>query len=97
MRKFIVLMVGFVLLLTACSPAGQPEPTSWPESVGWETALEILRSGHVEGVAQLHDLTVTFTMDDGSQIKTVEPVIDEIFREVERCGQPCEGIWLATE
>jgi hypothetical protein len=48
-------------------------------------------------VAQLHSLDVTLTMKDGSQIDTVEPTIDAIFQEVEKCGQPCSQIVLATE
>jgi hypothetical protein len=87
----------FVILLAACSAAPQADPTPWPEQVDWHTAVEILQGGHVEAVMQLHNLSVTFLMDDGSQIKTVEPSIDDIFREVDLCGKPCEGITLATE
>jgi hypothetical protein len=97
MKKIIVTFTLLILLLAACSAVEQPDPTPWPETVDWETAIEILNSGHVVGVAQLHDLTVYLEMDDGSQIKTVEPSIDEIFNEVAKCGQPCEGMVLATE
>jgi hypothetical protein len=85
------------IILAACSLSPQPDSTPWPEQVDWPTAVEILHGGHVEAVMQLHNLSVTFLMDDGSQIKTVEPVIDEIFLEVDLCGKPCQGITLATE
>jgi hypothetical protein len=97
MKKIIATFTLLILLLAACSAVEQPNPTPWPENVDWETAIEILNSGHVVQVVQLHNLSVTFTMDDGSQIKTVEPVIDEIFNEVTKCGKPCEGMVLATE
>jgi hypothetical protein len=96
-QKLSITAVMVAILLVGCSIAGQPEPTPWPETVDWETAVEILQSGKVVAVSQLHNLSVTLEMDDGSLIETVEPVIDEIFREIELCGSPCEGILLATE
>jgi len=36
-------------------------------------------------------------MKNGTEIHTVEPTIDAIFHEVEKCGQPCSQIMLATE
>lgn len=97
MKKISVALTLLILLLAACSTAPQADPTPWPDTVNWETAIEILNSGHVVGVAQLHNLTVYLEMDDGSQITTVEPTIDEIFNEITKCGQPCEGMVLATE
>jgi hypothetical protein len=48
-------------------------------------------------VTQLHSLEVTITMEDGSEIRTVEPYIDAIFEEVQACGEPCGEIALVTE
>ena len=67
------------------------------EAVDWDTAVRILNSGEVEMVVQLHSLVVTLTMKDGSQIRTLEPRIDAIFVEIEKCGSPCRQIILATE
>ncbi|MGD2027762.1 MAG: hypothetical protein PVI99_08100 [Anaerolineales bacterium] len=93
---FIVLLVS--ILLTACGAgAGDAEPTPLPEEVDWPAAITILRSGDVEQVFQLHDLTVTLVMKDGQEVKTVEPTIDAIFDEVQQCGAPCSDIILATE
>ena len=83
-------------LLSGCE-VFQTDSTSYPSEVDWGTAVEILNTGQVEMVAQLHSLEVTLTMKDGSQIHTVEPVIDAIFQEVHKCGRPCSQIVLATE
>ncbi len=86
----------FALLASGCGRT-QLEPTPYPSEVDWETAVEILNTGEVEMVTQLHSLEVTLTMNDGTQIHTLEPTIDAIFQEVEKCGQPCRQIILATE
>jgi hypothetical protein len=91
----LFLMI-FALLLSACG-GSQVEPTPYPSEVDWETAVEILNTGEVEMVTQLHSLDVTLTMKDGTEVHTVEPTIDAIFQEVEKCGQPCSQIMLATE
>jgi len=94
-RGAIVLLL-FALLVSACGGT-QVEPTPYPSEVDWETAVEILNSGEVEMVAQLHNLDVMLTLKDGTEIHTVEPTIDAIFQEVEKCGQNCSQILLATE
>jgi hypothetical protein len=93
-RMFALLLV---LLLVSCSAATEVPPTPYPEGVNWETAVEILNSGNVEMVVQLHSLDVIFTMKDGPEIQTVEPTIDAIFAEIEKCGLPCSQIAVATE
>lgn len=95
-KKWPSALVLSALLLAGCG-LGQADPTHYPSEVNWKTAVEILNTGEVEMVAQLHSLDVTLTMKDGSQIDTVEPTIDAIFQEVEKCGQPCSQIVLATE
>jgi hypothetical protein len=73
------------------------EPIPYPSEVDWETAVEILKTGEVKMVTQLHRLEVTLTMNNGTQIHTMEPTSDAIFQEVEKCDQPCRQIILATE
>ncbi len=90
---FLILTLGFVLV--ACGPT--PTPTPYPSEVDWEAAVEIIHSGQVEVIAQLHSLDVTLTMKDGSDIHTIEPFIDAVFQEVDKCGKPCSTIILATE
>ncbi len=71
--------------------------TSSSNEVDWQTVVEILNTGQVTEVFQTHSLHVTLTLADGSEIKTVEPSIDEIFREIELCGDICSNIILVTE
>lgn len=91
-----LLALIFALMLTACAGI-KVESTPYPSEVGWELAVEILNSGEVEMVAQLHSLDVYLTLKDGTEIHTVEPVIDAIFQEVDKCGRPCGDLVLATE
>ena len=102
MDKNKIYRLAYALLLfaflAACSGAGaEATPTPYPGEVDWETAVEILNSGDVEMVVQLHSLDVTLTMEDGSEIHTVEPRIDAVFEEIQKCGEPCSDIALATE
>lgn len=94
--RAILSLLWIALLVSACGGT-QVEPTPYPGEVDWETAVEILNTGEVEMVAQLHSLDVILTLKDGTEIHTVEPTIDAIFQEVEKCGQPCSQILLATE
>ncbi len=99
----ILIFVIAGLLLAACgSQAEAPEataPVDFPSEreVTWDEAIEILNSGHVVQIAQSHSLDVQLTLDDGTNIRTTEPGIDDIFDEVTKCGDPCSTIILATE
>jgi len=93
--RFLLGLFLFILLLTT-GRTGTPA-TPYPSKVEWETAVEILNTGNVEMVVQLHNLDITLTMKDGSEIHTVEPTIDAIFKEVQKCGEPCSQIMIATE
>jgi hypothetical protein len=94
--RMMLALLWIALLVAACGET-QVDPTPYPSEVDWETAIEILSTGEVEMVAQLHSLDVILTMKSGAEIHTVEPTIDAIFQEVEQCGQPCNQILLATE
>jgi hypothetical protein len=99
------LMIGvlliFAVVLAACSsnvePTLPPDNQGYPSLVEWKFAVELLYTGDVVGIAQLHNLTVYIEMEDGSVIKSVEPQIDAIFHEIEKCGRPCKNIVLTTE
>lgn len=96
----ILIFVIAGLLLAACgSQAEAPEVTDPADfrEVTWDEAIEILNSGHVVAIAQSHSLDVQLTLDDGTNIRTTEPGIDDIFDEVTKCGDPCATILLATE
>ncbi len=84
------------------SPLAAPEsplagPDAGEEVIPWTEALALLQSGQVEFAAQSHSLDVMLTLEDGTIIMTREPAIDDLFRAIEECGEPCADIALATE
>jgi hypothetical protein len=97
------LFILAVFVLGACSPTPDPEvfndPVAMPcdEEVPWNQAIEILNSGQVESVLQLHSLEVSFVLKNGCRIRTIEPRIDDILEEVRKCGELCAMIPLGTE
>jgi hypothetical protein len=93
----LIALLAFTYTRTI-NPASEPnQSTNWPDEVDWPTAIEIINSGQVTEVIQLHNLEVKLTLEEGIQIKTIEPVIDEIFIEIELCGDICSDIQLITE
>ena len=94
-KRWWLLIVILGMMVAGCG--GAKDETAQDRTVSWVEAIEILNSGEVVGVYQLHSLEVTLELRNGSMITTREPNIDDIFREVERCGSPCQGIMLATE
>lgn len=100
MKKLHAILALVAMIVSGCAALGDtPNPTaaSCSGEVLWETAVEILNSGEVETVVQLHNLEVTLVLKDGTSINTVEPIVDAIFEEVDKYGQPCENLILATE
>jgi hypothetical protein len=84
---------------TSVPPTATPVPAT-PESaseVPWPVAEEMILNGEVRQVTQLHSLEVTLYLWDGREVVTMEPKIDEVFRVIERCGEPCSDILMATE
>ena len=98
----IVIFFGLLVLLGCTFPGksdpieNDPVPNSLKE-VEWSEAIEILNSGQIVQVFQSHSLVVILTLENGSQIKTIEPIIDEVFNEIELCGEPCSEMILITE
>mgnify|MGYP005839310271 CR=1 FL=1 len=86
----IILTVYFYLTML-------PEEPRVERNVSWDDAVTILNRGDVEQVFQTHDLQVILTLEDGTTLHTTEPEIDLIFEEVQKCGEACEDIVLATE
>ena len=103
MKKQLIIDVLFLFAvgIAACTLTAEPTlpPTGegYPSEVEWEFAVELLYTGDVVGISQLHNLTVYLEMEDGSVVKTIEPQIDAIFHEIEKCGQLCKDIVLTTE
>ena len=97
----VLVFILFTIAMTSCSPQAiaspTPTPNPFPGQVGWNTAVDIIHSGQVEMVVQLHSLDVTLILKDGTEIHTIEPTIDAVFQEIDKCGLPCSEIILATE
>ena len=93
MKRTMLFFFLALLLLAACAPAVPQEG----QTISWERAVELLNSGQVTMVVQLHSLEVTLTLKSGVTVKTIEPNIDAIFDEIQKCGEPCAGIVQATE
>ncbi len=65
--------------------------------VSWEQAVRFINSCSVKLAGQTHALDVYLKMKDGTNVRTVEPVIDEVFRVVHNAPKTCGNIGLATE
>lgn len=65
--------------------------------ITWEEAVRILNEGQVASVSQSHNLDVILYLKDGTIINTKEPNMDDIIIEVQKCGEPCKDILIATE
>ena len=94
--KCLVFLGVLTILLVSLLACSGNDPAIIKQ-VDWQAAIEILYAGRVTEIMQTHDLQVRLTLKDGSQITTVEPKMDAIFREVDRCGSVCDEVVLITE
>jgi hypothetical protein len=78
------------------SAVATPKPSRQDE-IPWTEAEALILEGEVQQVVQLHSLEVTLVLRNGMGVKTTEPTIDEVFRVIERCGDACSDMVLATE
>ena len=97
MNKFWAIVPLIVFILSACGTQGSSSEIPCGSDVTWEQAIEILNQGNVEQVVQLHSLDVKLILKDECTYNTVEPVIDVIFEEIGKCGEPCAEMILSTE
>jgi hypothetical protein len=94
----IILLLA-ALVLSACNTGNVPNPPTTGDSsvITWDKAVELINSGDVKQVSQTHSLDVTLDMINGEVYKTIEPSIDEVFKVIDACGDPCKDMILATE
>jgi len=93
MKKLLTPLVLGLFVLAACSPALPTDGATIP----WDQAVELLRSGQVSGVAELHSGDVQLTLDNGAIVHAIGPYSGAIFDEVQACGAPCADVVLAIE
>jgi len=67
------------------------------KEISWSEAIVILNSGKVEVVSRTHNRIVTLILKDGTDFRTQEPNIDNIFDEIDKCGELCKNIIRETE
>jgi hypothetical protein len=65
--------------------------------ISWEQARNFINSCGVEMVMQSHNLDVFLKIKGGDRLRTVEPVIDEVFKVVQLARETCGDIPVATE
>jgi hypothetical protein len=94
-----IFLLLAALVLSACNTGNTTNPpiASDPTVVEWETAVEWIMQGNAKQVSQTHSLDVYLDMKSGEQYKTTEPAIDDVFKVIEACGDPCKDMILATE
>jgi hypothetical protein len=67
------------------------------DEVYWEQAIGMILNDEVSQVMQTHDLKVYLTLKDGRTLVTLQPGIDEVIKVIEKCGEKCKNIRIATE
>ena len=65
--------------------------------IAWIQAVRLFESCHVRMATQTHVLDVYLTLSDGQEVRTVEPVIDEVFAVINRTREKCGTFPVATE
>ncbi len=94
MKKIIILTL-LTILVSACTQTitgscQQPQ-------TDYQEAIQILNQGNVIQITQTHALCIDITLKNETVIHTEEPVIDDIFKKIQECGDPCKDIIIATE
>jgi hypothetical protein len=67
------------------------------DEVSWDQAVSMILNGEVSQVMQTHDLKAYLTLKDGRTLVTTQPGIDEVIKVIEKCGEKCKNIRIATE
>ncbi len=65
--------------------------------IDWGKAEELILGGKVAKVYHAQTMNVTLVLKDGTEAVTIEPVLDEVFKVIERCGQACSDIEIIKQ
>ncbi len=88
---------SLVATSTPVSPTIVPQAPLTLPNITWAEAEQLILDGKVKSVMQAHSLQVQLTLVDGSTRVTVEPRIDDVFKVVNKCGDRCSGMMIATK
>lgn len=70
-----------------------PGPGQGPtQTISWDEAVALIQDGRVAKVTQAQTLQVTLALKDGTVAQTTEPALDEVFKVIDACGDPCKDI-----
>lgn len=73
------------------------DPETGKVYIPWPIARREIENCNITQIVQTHSLEVYLTAQDGSEIVTVEPVIDEVFSVWQSAREKCGDITVATE
>lgn len=76
--------------------AAYPAPGQ-PEEIDWSLAQTRIMNGEVSGVVQTQSLQVTLTLKVGGTMVTTEPALDDVFKVLDQCGDPCKDVTRETK
>ena len=65
--------------------------------IEWGEAQKIIMNGAVSQVTQTHDGMVILHLKDGVVFTAKQPQLDEVLKVIEKCGDDCKDIRIATE
>lgn len=77
-------------------PQGEVSPDEG-QQIEWGQAEAIILNGAVAQITQTHDGAVILRLYDGVVFVSQQPQVDDVFKVIERCGDPCKDILVATE
>jgi hypothetical protein len=83
----VLVFMSFVLMSCRSSLDLASIKVGPNNTVSWDDAQTIIRSGDVKAVGQNHALNVSISMENGTQYRTIEPEIDAINDVLKRCGK----------
>jgi len=65
--------------------------------IEWGDAEDIIMNGAISQITQTHDGVLILKTREGVVFVTQQPEVDEVFKVIERCGDLCADILVATE
>lgn len=93
-----VVLYGFGAAGSAASPSAEPSPTATAQTVAWDDVQPLFDDCRVKSVMQTHAQDVYLMLDDGTEIHTTEPGIDDVIGIAMEAQTKCgESISIGTE